>query len=299
VTPLLVVALVPLLIGVKLIYPWADENVYAELAQSKQTWFGVAFFVSRAALYAAVWIALAWVISFASPGFRTGAAGPGLALLIVTVTFASIDWVMSLDPRWHSTVYGLLLCVGHVVAALSLAIVVFVLAGGGRDEAGRKLLHDLGKLLLTGVTLWAYLSFSQFLIIWYGNLPQEIAWYMPRMSGVWGAVAVALVVLHFAAPFFILLSRSSKRSAGVMLGVAGAMLVIRFIDLSWLTAPSFEAGVHDAGGGGENTRPWWATGLDAALTLGVGALWLAWFLRLVRRGEPVVVESSAEEAASA
>jgi len=186
--------------------------------------------------------------------------------LIFTVTFASIDWYMSLEPEWFSTIYGFIFVAAWALSAL--AFVIAVMARLSREEPMRRIVaplhfHDLGKLLLALVMLWAYFAFSQFLIIWSGNLPEEITYYLERIHGAWGAIIIAIGILHFAAPFLFLLSRSLKRNPGKLVIVAVLILVMRMVDLLWVLAPAFHG------------RHWiW---LDLIAFVGFGGLWLAFF----------------------
>jgi hypothetical protein len=169
-------------------------------------------------------------------------SGPGLVLYGLTVTFAAIDWAMSLEPHWFSTAYGVLFLAGQVLAALCFIIVVLALFS--RAEAVSATLEkrhfsDLGNLLLAFVLLWAYVSFSQYLIIWSGNLTEEIPWYQDRTAGGWQAIALVLIVFHFAVPFLLLLWRRTKRSAAILASVAAGLFLLRFFDIFWLVAPAF------------------------------------------------------------
>ncbi|HVG39823.1 MAG TPA: hypothetical protein VM870_11070, partial [Pyrinomonadaceae bacterium] len=201
-------------------------------------------------------------------------SGPGIVLFGLTVSFAAIDWVMSLEPEWFSTIYGLLIMVGWGLTALAFAIVTTVILS--KDERLEHVyqarhFHDHGKLLLAFVMLWAYFSFSQFLIIWSGNLPEEIPWYLRRTSGVWGYVALAVVALHFVLPFFLLLSRDFKRRRRSLALVAGLVLVMRLVDLFWIIAPSFHyEGFHN--------YPSSANLLFFAAAIGMGGLWVFFFV---------------------
>jgi hypothetical protein len=193
-------------------------------------------------------------------------SGPGMVALIFTVTFASIDWYMSIEPEWFSTIYGFIFVASWTLSALAFTIAA--LAVLSKDEPLRRIVaplhfHDLGKLLLALVMLWAYFAFSQYLIIWSGNLPEEIVWYLRRIPGLWGATVIAIGLLHFAAPFLFLLSRSLKRNPRTLMMVAILIIVMRMVDLVWMIAPAFEG------------RNWvW---LDAIALLGFGGLWLAVF----------------------
>jgi hypothetical protein len=202
----------------------------------------------------------------------TALAGGGLLLMGLTITFASIDWAMSLDPRWFSTIYGILFMVGQALSAM--CVVVLVITWIGREPPLSRVIrpetmHDLGKLMLAFVMLWAYVNYSQFLIIWSANLPEEIPWYLRRLRTGWRFVGLFLVVFHFAVPFLLLLSRPLKRDARRLSRVAGALLFARLVDLFWLIGPEAPPGrgVH------------W---MDLAAPVGVVALWLAYFLRQLR-----------------
>jgi hypothetical protein len=175
---------------------------------------------------------------------------------------------MSLNPEWSSTIYGFIFVAAWSLSAL--AFVIAVMAVLAKHEPMNKVVaqlhfHDLGKLLLALVMLWAYFAFSQFLIIWSGNLPEEISWYLPRTRGGWGAIALTVVVLHFALPFLFLLSRSLKRDARKLVIVAAMILVMRLIDLLWMIAPEFT---------GEHFHISW---MDVVAPIAIGGLWLAAF----------------------
>jgi hypothetical protein len=224
--PLLALAFVPIAIfGLEPLYLWARPDVVAQdpVLQWKRPYLNETFFLARAAFYFAVWLGLSFALNrwsreqdAAGPQpvgserrFRLLSAG-GLLLYGLTITFASIDWVMSLDPHWFSTIFGILFMGAQGLAAL--AFVIIVLASVRHMPPIAAVLkplhfHDLGKLMFAFVMLWAYFSFSQFLIVWSGNLPEEIPWYIERMHGVWGVVAVLLILVQFTAPFLLLLSR--------------------------------------------------------------------------------------------
>ncbi|MDQ1707960.1 MAG: hypothetical protein QOJ88_1171 [Pyrinomonadaceae bacterium] len=281
--PLILILFVPVVLGTYRIYSWTHEEVLAEhpVLREKAKYLNVPFFTVRAAIYFAIWLALAFFLNrWSWQQDRTAdrklvkrmrvLSGPGMVLLIFTVTFASIDWFMSLDPEWSSTIYGFLFVAAWALSAL--AFTVAALAALAKEEPMHNVVaqlhfHDLGKLLLALVMLWAYFAFSQFLIIWSGNLPEEIRWYIPRIHGTWGAIALGVVVLHFAFPFLFLLSRSFKRNAGKLVIVAVLILVMRLIDLFWMIAPNF---TH------EYFRVSW---MDLVAPVAFGGLWLSLFAR--------------------
>jgi hypothetical protein len=279
--PLIVALFIPVLIGAHSLYEWTDKEKIKDLpvVQGKTPYLNLEFFTLRAAVYLAVWLTLAYFLNkWSLQQDRTAdtryaknmrvLSGPGMVLLIFSVTFASIDWYMSLEPEWASTIYGFIFVASWSLSAL--AFVIAVMATLSREEPLKRIvapLHfqDLGKLLLALVMLWAYFAFSQYLIIWSGNLPEEIHWYLIRIHGVWGAIAITLVLLHFAAPFLFLLSRSLKRNPHKLVIVAVLILVMRFIDLLWMIVPAFS---------GEHFQVSW---MDIVAPIAIGGLWLAFF----------------------
>ena len=222
-------------------------------------------------------------------------SGPGLALYGLAMTFAAVDWGMSLEPHQFSTIYGARFVVGQALSTLALAI---VLAGMLRRRApferwlGAGHFHDLGKLLFAFVMLWAYLAFSEFLIIWSGNLAEETPFYLRRMHGIWGFTAAALIALHFFLPFGLLLSRGLKRNPELLSKVAWWILAMRLVDFYWLLVPGFEQ------------RSWLVYLQVPLLLAALGGLWLAALVRGLR-GRPLMslhdahLEATLERAPSA
>ncbi len=286
--PLMAVLILPLLAGLPRLYVWARPEAVAgdELLRHKAPYLNVPFFLGRLAFYFAVWIMLAHLLNkWSEEQDRTLSSqvkarlqllsGPGLVLYGLTVTFASVDWVMSLEPHWFSTIYGILFMTGEALATLAfviLALLVLVRRKLMADVLRPAHLHDLGNLMLAFVMLWAYVCFSQFLIIWSGNLPEEIPWYLRRLDGGWAWVAVVLLVFHFALPFVLLLSRQNKQRLEILAGIAGGVLLVRLVDLFWMVMPAFHPG---------GFRVHW---MDLLMPVGIGGLWLAAFVwRLKRR----------------
>jgi hypothetical protein len=244
--PLAALLGIPVLLGMRSLFPIAEGG-----------WFAPAFFVARAIAYLLVWTILSLMISRRS---SQGLSAAGLIVYAFTMSLAAVDWIGSLVPQWYSTGLGLVVAIGQMLGAMALAIAY---AGLRAEPPSRGVLNDLGNLLLMYVMTWAYLAFMQFLIIWVGNLPREIAWYVPRLQTGWMALGVLLVVFHFFAPLAILLSRSAKRSPALLGGLAAAVLAFHAIDVYWLVAPSLRpAGFHVA----------W---LDPVALGALGALW--WF----------------------
>jgi hypothetical protein len=306
--PFVVLLFIPIALRLPVLFEWArPEAAENAIIHAKAGYLNPTFFFVRAAIYFAFWLVLVTLLNrwsveqdagrATSPAdsvrFRTVSA-PGLLFLIITITFASVDWIMSLDPEWFSTIFGLLTVVGWGLTTFALTIIVLGMlerSGAATDILKPRHFHDLGKLLLAFVMLWAYLSFSQFLIIWAGNLPEEIPWYVRRTTGSWGYVAIALVIGHFALPFVLLLSQDLKKRSGLLAAVAMFIIAMRLLDLIWLVEPEFRPGtafpIH------------W---MDITLPLGLLGVWLVVFTRNLRsrallpRNDPYFKEAFAHEA---
>jgi len=285
--PLMAVLFVPIALSLPELYAWADADVVAHdpILQHKTPYLNESFFVARAAVYFGLWVVLSFFLARWSrmrdrpnpPSQRRleNLSRGGLLVLAMTGTFASIDWAMSLEPHWFSTIYGILFLGGQVLAALAFSISIAASLSdapllGNSFTPDR--FHDLGKLLLAFVMVWAYFALSQFLIIWSGNLPEETPWYFRRLNGGWQWMGVSLVVLHFAVPFALLLSRPLKRRAGALAAVALGVLAMRVVDVYWLVAPSF---------GSDHFAVSW---IDFAALIAIGGIWFAFFVsRLARQ----------------
>jgi hypothetical protein len=299
--PLLALMFVPILIGIPNLYEWAHADIVQKdhILQHKALYLNVPFFIGRAVLYFAGWSLIAFLLNKWSA--REDAEGgetphrrmatvsaPGLVFWALTVTFMSIDWLLSLNPHWFSTIFGLLFIAGQGLSSMAFLIALMV-ALSTRAPMNAVLthrhLHDLGKFLLALTMVWAYFSYSQFLIIWAGNLPEEIPWYLARMSGGWGYVGLLLVVGHFALPFALLLSRDIKRNFRLLRGVAIFILCMRIVDLYWVVAPDFRQGKFGIS---------W---MDFVAPVGLFGIWLAYFfLQLEKRplmpiNDPHLVEA--------
>ena len=278
--PIMALLFIPIIIGAHSIYhEWLDPEALKQhqVVQMKTPYHNLPFFIIRAVVYFAVWIALAYFLNrWSLAQDRTAdvryaknmrvLSGPGMVALIFTVTFASVDWYMSLEPEWFSTIYGFIFVAAWTLSAL--AFVIAVMAMLTSEEPMKRVVaplhfHDLGKLLLALVMLWSYFAFSQYLIIWSGNLPEEIGYYIERTHGIWGVIIIAIGILHFAAPFLFLLSRDLKRNPRRLVLVAILVLVMRMIDLLWMLEPTF----------GDHKMFW----VDVIALLGVGGLWLGLF----------------------
>ncbi len=246
--------LLPVLLGKGTLYCWADPHTAAanELLAHKAPYFNPVFFAARSLGYFLVWWLLARYFLLRSvQQDRSGDArltlrmerlsGPALLLFFFTVTFASFDWLMSLDPWWSSTIFGVYYFSGAVVGFLAAVILLaLLLQSGGRLRASVTIehYHDLGKLLFAFVIFWGYIAFSQYLLIWYGNIPEETGWYLVRQTGAWATVLLVLLSVHLLVPFFGLLSREVKRRKALLGFWAAWMLVAHWIDVYWLVMPS-------------------------------------------------------------
>jgi len=281
--PLMLLGFFPLAFGMRRVYVWAVPGFV--LPPHKAAYLTVPFFLARAAFFFAVWIVLQWLLNrWSHRQDETGdiqfklkltyLAGPGLVLYGITVSFAAVDWIMSLDPSWYSSIYGILIIGGQLASAMALMIFTLVMLGREKpmqDIYQSRHFHDLGKLLFAFVMLWAYFSVSQLIIIWSGNLPEEISWYMSRLVGEWRYVGLLLVIAHFVLPFSLLLSRDLKRRPARLVWVAALMLIARLIDIYWLTAPElWPGGIH---------LHW----MDVLVPVGIGGIWVSFFVRGLRQ----------------
>jgi hypothetical protein len=294
---------IPLIFGMKSLYSthtvdgdvrvgWLDapkpphEGHLSDLQQGYLTHNG---FLLRAVIYFVIWIGLMALFNAMSRqqdvdqedrALRARIkffAGPGIILYVFAMTFAAIDWSMSLSPHWASTIYGFLFVAGQAISAMSLMIIMVIMFSRSESFAHvvhKRHLHDLGKLLFAFNMLWAYFSFSQLLIIWSGNQPEEITFYKSRLFGGWGVVAVLVLTLHFFIPFFALLSRDVKRNQAVLPKIAMWLIAMRCLDLFWLTRPEFTS----------NALP---TLWDIGTVLALGGIWF-WFFAVQLKQQPLL-----------
>lgn len=304
--PLMAILFIPILIDVFAthhLYEWTHMEAVNQdpILSSKKGYLNPGFFAARAIVYFVIWGSYAFFLNRWSsrqdetfdPVYENKMrvwSGPGIVIFALTVTFASVDWVMSLDPHWYSTIFGILFIGGWGLTALSFTIIVLALLA--RTEPLARILkpshfHDLGKLLLAFVMLWSYFSISQLLIIWSGNLPEEIPWFLRRLRGGWQNVSIALVLLNFGLPLLLLLSRDIKRNSRSLIYVALLVFIMRFVDVFYLIAPEFyrvrvdysRLAIHP---------------LDILITVGLGGVWLWWFLGQLKKrailppGDPLI-----------
>lgn len=285
--PLLALLFIPIPLGMHRLYIWAqpldniaDKHLREHLQDITKTYLTTNGFIIRAVFYFAIWNLLSFLLSkWSKQTDRPGApdntqrfkavSGPGLILYGFTISFAAIDWVMSLDPSWVSTIFGLIILIGEVLSAMCFAVVVERILFNYRPMSEilkPDFVHDHGKWMLTFTMVWAYFNFSQWLIIWAGNLPAEITFYLKRLSGGWGLIGLTLVLFHFAIPFGILLSRPFKRDIHRLAWLAAWLIVMRYLDLFWIIEPNFS-----------NTLRF--TVADIIVPVAIGGIWLAYFFR--------------------
>jgi hypothetical protein len=292
--PLMVILFVPVALGLHDLYHWSHADVVAadELLQKKQAYLNATFFFLRALVYFLVWFLLARSLYRASlrqdthpdeagsRRMRRVSAG-GMVLFGITITFASFDWVMSLDAHWYSTIFGAYVFAGSVMAALAfMTLLALLLRSRGvlAEEITVEHYHDLAKLTFAFVIFWAYMAFSQYLLIWYANIPEETIWFEHRWHGTWKVVSLFIVFGHFVLPFFILVTRAAKRNFSALRFICLWLLVAHWVDIYWLVMPGHsETGVH---------LSW----MDAAAMLAVGGV-AVWYLQRRLFSQPLITVS--------
>jgi hypothetical protein len=291
-TMILMAALfLPIALGVRFIYPWADASVVAHdpVLQSKHSYLNITAWSIRSAFYFALWTLWALRLRALSLHFyedrapetelkRRKWAALGLPMIVLTLTFASIDWVMSLQPKWYSSMFGITFLVSCGLAAY--AYVIFLLTQLSKTKAMAGILkpshfRDLGNLMLAFVMFWAYTAFSQFLLIWYGNIKEEVPYYLIREHGAWGFMAITLVLFHFFLPFTMLLMRAIKDRPGSIAVVAVIVLVMHYVWDYWLIAPAYY---------GEEFHFSW---MNVATFVAIGGIWF-WALVNQLKGQTII-----------
>lgn len=286
--PLMALLFVPVCLGLRQLYPWMDPAIVAhnEALRNKQAYLNVPAFAVRMIVVYGAWIAAAFLLGrWSAQQDATGSvgptrrmrtfSGPGLVFFTLTVSVAVVDWVMVLERDWYSTIFPVLFIIGEILSVLAFCTVLLIWVGDRepwRAVVRKEHYHSLGNFLLAFVMLWTYMTVSQLIIIWSGNLPKEINWYLHRMAGGWRYVAIALGLLQFALPFFLLLSRQNKEDTRRLCAVAVGILVMQAVVMYWYVAPS----LYKTGFG----LPW----VMPFTLVGVGGVWLAaFFARLKSR----------------
>jgi hypothetical protein len=276
-TPLLIVLLLPIVFGVgELYHHWVHPAPDDVVLASKEPWLNVPFFIIRLFFYVAVWIGMYFVIvgnSFRqdrrkdiAPTRRNWMLSAPITIFYgVTISFAAFDLLMSLYPHWFSTIFGVYYFSASLVGALAVITIVAIMlkkAGLLSEWLIMDRFHDLGKLLFAFNVFWAYIAFSQYLLIWYADLPEEIVFFTYRFDHGWEVVSMLLLVLHFIVPFVLLLSEAAKRNLNVLMAGAVILLVAHFIDMYWLVMPNYN---HD-----EVVFGW----MEIAPMLGLGGIFI-------------------------
>ena len=303
--PFMFVLFIPVILGMTSLYVWTHpDHVQAdEILRHKAPYLNTGFFIGRAVLYFVIWSGLAIVLNRLSARQDTGdvsvnltiqrISGAGIVLYALTVTFAGIDWIMSINPHWYSTLFGFLMMGGQGLAALAFTIIVSTFLV--KHEPMSSLLkphhfHDLGKLMFAFVMLWAYFNFSQFLLTYAANLIEEIPYMLTRTSHGWQYLALFLITFHFAVPWLLLLSRKTKRTPQRLVIIAAWLLFARYADLYMMVTPEFVSSGQNAHlvEGGEAVSHFFVHWLDLAAPLAVGGLWFWMFLTELRKPRPML-----------
>lgn len=293
--PLVFVLSIPLIVGMHDLYEWSHAEVVAKdpILQHKSAYLNSGGFIVRLIIYFAIWIGLATLLNKYSEEQESAGywavrpklqkvSAPGLLIFVTAATFAAFDWMMSLEPHWFSTVYGAMFVIGCVLSTFAFNIVLtrmLTKQAGMENAVPRQTFHDLGNLLLAFTMFFAYLAFSQFLIIYSANLPEEIVWYLRRMNGGWGGVFAVLTAFHFAVPFLLLLFRKNKKQPSVLASIAMFILIMRMIEIFWQIQPAF---AHNNSEG--VPQPHFAVHpSDLTALVGVGGIWIAFFFFQLKR----------------
>ena len=298
--PIFLILFLPLLLGFHELYHWSHQEAVAHdpLLQQKSAYLNIPFFLIRTAIYFLVWILLARSLQKSSlqqdsrhsesltAKFRRVSA-PGMLLFALTLTFMAFDWLMSLDAHWYSTIFGVYVFSGSVLAILAfITLVVMALRRSGilTEQITVEHYHDLGKLLFAFTVFWAYIAFSQFMLIWYGNIPEETVWFKHRFEGGWKIISFLILFGHFILPFLGLITRAAKRNVKVLTGMAIWILLMHWVDIFWLVIPNYSHTLSFS----------W---MDLTLTLGIGGVTLWYFWNrlsshpLIPVGDPKLEES--------
>ncbi len=280
--PLLLVLFIPIALGASYLYPWARPADLARdsILQHQALYLNVPFYLIRTVIYFAIWIFMALLLLRWShqrdqndlprlTSYLRWLGAVGLVVFTITSSFAAVDWIMSLEPHWYSTIYAAMVVMGAVLSALAFVILVVAWLDDRAPLAqtlAPGLFNDLGSLLIAFVMLWAYLGFSQFMLMYAGNLSTEIPWYLSRTHGGWQIPALMIAVLEFGLPFTLLLFRDLKRHARWLALVAGLLVLMRVVEVYWLVIPAFSPSAF--------TLSW----IAFAALFGIGGIWMTLFL---------------------
>lgn len=302
--PLMLILFIPIALGLKYIYVWAaDPTTFSEHhVAHKASYLNANFFIIRTLIYFFIWIVLMLLLNKWSKDQDTSGnsrveaqkmshiSGPGLIFFFISCSFASFDWTMSLDPYWGSTIFGLIFVISSALSALAFVICTMAYLATRaplREMIGPPHFHDWGKLMLALVMVWAYFNLSQYLLIWWANLPEETKWYIGRTTNGWKWYGMILFLFHFALPFFLLLSRDLKRKWKTLVPLVIGLFFIRMVDIYWLVGPAPHAS-HGAHGVHEQPA-FHLSYMDFAALLGFGGIWVAFFIYQLKKRSLVPV----------
>ncbi|PKK83136.1 MAG: hypothetical protein CVT49_10020 [candidate division Zixibacteria bacterium HGW-Zixibacteria-1] len=282
IVPFMIIFFIPIIFGLHDLYHWSHSDVVADdaLLQGKSGYLNVPFFIIRAVVYFLIWFTICRILCGASlqqdrghsevlAGRMRIVSAPGTILFALTITFASFDWLMSLDAHWYSTIFGVYIFSGALLAMLSfITFVILRLKSRGILEGSitGEHYHDLGKLIFAFTIFWGYMAFSQYFLIWYGNIPEETIWFLHRWTGTWKTVSLILVFGHFIIPFFILFPQTPKRNPTLLKIITIWILIMHWVDIYWIVMPNLhQHGLH---------LSW----MDLTAMMGIGGifLWLFW-----------------------
>ena len=297
--PLMFLLSLPILFfGLHDLYEWTHQSVVQEddILKQKVPYLNEPFFIARTVLYFAIWGLFTFLLNRWSlqqdqttathPTHRLQVlSGPGIVIFFLTATLASIDWLMSLEPHWFSTIFGIIYIIGMGLMAWGFTYLIAVPLSRQEPLQGvitEQHLRDLGTFMLACVMLWAYTSFSQLIIIWSANLPEEITWYMTRLEGGWQYIAYGLLLFHFAVPFLFLISSTMKSKTKLLGTIAAGLVFMRLVDLYWITAPAFTK-VHAEKGPSFHSTGITLHWLDLAIPIGIGGIVIALFFAQLKK----------------
>lgn len=300
--PLMSLFVIPILLGMHDLYHWSHADIVAhdEILQGKAAYLNPTFFVIRSIGYFVIWTILAVVLhrislkqddehsSALSAKFRKISA-PGMILFAMTITFASFDWIMSLDAHWYSTIFGVYIFSGSFIAILSFMILIGLYQRRQailHNQVTIEHYHDIGRLMFSFVIFWAYMGFSQYFLMWYANIPEETVWFYHRWYSDWRPMSLVIIFGHFVIPFIVLITRAAKRKMILLGTVSVWLLVMRWVDLYWLVFPNLhEHGPHFS----------W---IDLSTMAGIGGIFIWYFWKkytshaVVPVGDPTLEKST-------
>ena len=285
--PLMIVLFIPIVVGLHSLYEWTHLEVVEadEILSAKKGYLNETAFVYRNAIYFVIWAVMAYLLNRWSSQqdgmvathptrWMQRLSGIGILIYAISMTLASVDWIMSLEPHWFSTIFSAIYILGQMLLTWAFMVIVGVPLSRTRPLnvlLTNDRLRDLGTFMLAFVMLWTYTSFSQLLIIWGANLPEEISWYLTRLKGSWLTVGYLMIGFHFGLPFVLLVSSRIKARLPILVTIAFGLMFMRLVDLYWITAPAFDKSGLDI--------HW----LDIALPVGMGGIWISVFFWHLKR----------------